>query len=209
MVYSDPAMRGSYAVLILIACLAWLSTLSPAQNPGQKAVATTREAGLAAWQQVFSVLTYPRCINCHTATNYPQQGDDRHRHLFNVVRGPGGKGVAGLNCATCHQSANADSTGVPGAYNWHLAPLSMRWQDRSDNILTSPDVCRSLNDRSNNGSLDGPGILRHHETEPLVLWAFQPGRHRDGTERSLPPLTHEQFVAATRIWVDAGMPCPQ
>jgi len=43
----------------------------------------------------------------------------------------------------------------------------------------------------------------------LVLWAFQPGRSRDGTERSLPPLTHDQFVSATRTWVDAGMPCPQ
>ena len=117
--------------------------------------------------------------------------------------------MPGLNCATCHQSANADSTGVPGAYNWHLAPLSMKWQDTNDNILSSTAVCQSLTDRSKNGSLDGPGILRHHEQEPLVLWAFQPGHHRDGTARSLPPLTHEQFVAATRTWVDAGMPCPQ
>jgi len=209
MVHSDTAFRGSSAVLILIACLAWSSTLSPAQGTSHKAASTTREAGLAAWQQVDSVLTTPRCINCHTATNYPEQGDDRHRHLFNVVRGPGGKGVPGLNCATCHQSANADSTGVPGAYNWHLAPLSMKWQDTKDNILSSIAVCGSLTDRSKNGSLDGPGILRHHEQEPLVLWAFQPGRSRDGTARSLPPLTHEQFVAATRTWVDAGMPCPQ
>jgi len=199
-------IRGSSAVLILIA---WSGTLSLAQNTPQKAALPTREAGLAAWQQVYSVLTYPRCINCHTATNHPEQGDDRHPHLFNVVRGPGGKGVPGLNCATCHQSANADSPGVPGGYNWHLAPLSMKWQDTNDNILSSPEVCRSLTDRSKNGGLDGPGILRHHEQEPLVLWAFQPGQRRDGTERSLPPLTHEQFVAATRIWVAAGTPCPQ
>src|SRR5262245_5424845 len=85
--------------------------------------------GLAAWEQVYSVLTHPRCINCHTATNYPQQGDDRHRHVANVIRGPEGKGVAGLNCASCHQETNADSTGVPGGHDWHLAPLSMRWQD--------------------------------------------------------------------------------
>jgi mono/diheme cytochrome c family protein len=209
MVYSDRAIPGSSTVLILIAGLAWLSTLSPAQSTGHKDASTTRQAGLAAWEQVYSVLTYPRCINCHTATNYPQQGDDRHRHLFNVVRGPGGKGVSGLNCATCHQSANADSTGVPGGYSWHLAPVSMKWQDTNDNILSSTEVCRSLTDRSRNGSLDGPGILRHHQQEPLVLWAFQPGRRRDGNERSLPPLTHEQFVSATRTWVDAGMPCPQ
>jgi mono/diheme cytochrome c family protein len=205
MVYPDAASRGSSAVLILIACLAWSSTPSPAQGT---AASRTREEGLAAWQQVYSVLTTPRCINCHTATNYPEQGDDRHRHFFNVVRGPEGKGVPGLNCATCHQSANADSTGVPGANNWHLAPLAMKWQDTNDNILSSAAVCQSLTDRSKS-SLDGPGILRHHEQEPLVLWAFQPGRRRDGTARSLPPLTHEQFVAATRTWVDAGMPCPQ
>ena len=57
--------------------------------------------GLAAWEQVYSVLTSPRCINCHTATNYPQQADDRHRHVANVVRGPEDKGVPGLNCAGC------------------------------------------------------------------------------------------------------------
>src|SRR5215813_5108321 len=83
--------------------------------------------GLPAWEQVYSVLTSPRCINCHTATNYPQQGDDRHRHVANVIRGPEDKGVPGLNCASCHQESNADSTGVPGGRNWHLAPLSMRW----------------------------------------------------------------------------------
>ena len=92
MVYSDTASRGSSAVLILIACVAWSSTPSPAQGT---AASTTREAGLAAWQQVYSVLTTPRCINCHTATNYPEQGDDRHRHLFNVVRGPGRQGCGG------------------------------------------------------------------------------------------------------------------
>lgn len=73
-----------------------------------KGAAIPRAAGLAAWQQVYSVLTNARCINCHTATNYPQQGDDRHRHFANVIRGPEGKGVAGLNCASCHQETNAD-----------------------------------------------------------------------------------------------------
>ena len=32
---------------------------------------------------------------------------------------------------------------------------------------------------------------------------------QDGSMRTLPPLNHEQFVAATRKWVEAGMPCPQ
>ncbi len=170
---------------------------------------TKNAEGIAAWQQVYSVLTHPRCINCHTATDYPQQGDDRVRHVANVIRGPEGKGVPGLNCASCHQEANADSTGVPGGHNWHLAPLSMRWQDTNDRPLSSSQVCRAVTDRSKNHNLDGPGLLKHHAEEALVLWAWNPGRRPDGTLRSLPPITHAEFVAATRRWVEAGTPCPK
>ncbi len=200
--------------VILVACGAWsVSTLAGTarQDASQKskARASTRAEGLMAWQQVYSVLTHPRCINCHTATNYPQQGDDRRRHFANVVRGPAGKGVPALQCVTCHQEANADSTGVPGAHDWHLAPLSMKWQYLNDKILTSAEVCRAVTDRSRNNNLDGGRLLKHHAEEALVLWAFRPGRRIDGSVRTLPPLTHEQFVEATRKWVEAGTPCPQ
>lgn len=200
------------ASLALIACRVWAgsSSLDSARQAiGPASAAPDSAAGLAAWQQVYSVLTSPRCINCHTATNYPQQGDDRHRHFANVVRGPEGKGVAALQCATCHQESNADSTGVPGGRGWHLAPLSMRWQDSSDKVMTSAEVCRALSDRSKNHGLDGPGLVKHHAEEPLVRWAFQPGSRIDGTPRTLPPLTHDELVAATRTWVEASMPCPQ
>jgi hypothetical protein len=164
--------------------------------------------GLAAWEQVYSVLTHPRCINCHTATDYPQQGDDRQRHFANVVRGPDGKGVPGLNCASCHQETNADSTGVPGEHNWHLAPLSMKWQDLNDKPLSSAAVCRAVTDRRKNHNMDGQKLLKHHAEDALVHWAWRPGRRPDGTMRTLPPLTLEEFVAATRRWVEAGTPCP-
>lgn len=171
---------------------------------------TTLSNGLAAWDQVYSVLISPRCINCHTATNYPQQGDDRRRHFANVIRGgTAGKGVPGLNCVSCHQSENADSTGVPGGPNWHLAPLSMRWQDLNDRPLSSAAVCRAVTDRSKNENMDGRALLKHHEEEELVLWAWKPGRRPDGTTRTLPPLTHAEFVDATRRWVEAGTPCPR
>jgi hypothetical protein len=166
-------------------------------------LASPRSDGLDAWQKIYSVMVSPRCLNCHTATNYPQQGDDRHRHVANVIRGPQDKGVVALNCATCHQSTNANSTGVPGAHNWHLAPLSMRWQDVNDRPLSSAEVCRSVL-----RLLDGPHLLKHHEEEPLVLWAFNPGRRPDGTMRTLPPMAHAEFVEATRQWVKAGTPCP-
>ena len=154
--------------------------------------------GLAAWQQVYSVLTHPRCINCHTATSYPQQGDDRHRHFANVVRGPANTGVPGLNCSSCHQKANADSTGVPGGHNWHLAPLSMRWQDTNDRPLSSAEVCRAVTDRSKNHNLDGPGLLKHHEEEPLVKWAWDPGHRPDGTARTCTPVTHVTTINLQR-----------
>ncbi len=197
-------------LLIPLAVALWATpsiTATRTRDEGAPARATQAE-GLAAWQQVYSVLTHPRCINCHTATDYPQQGDDRHRHFANVVRGPDGKGVPALNCATCHQESNA-STGVPGGHNWHLAPLSMAWQDSNDKVLSSAAICRAVTDRSKNHNLDGPGLLKHHAEEALVLWAWQPGQRLDGSERPVPPLSHAEFVAATRRWVDAGTPCPR
>jgi hypothetical protein len=195
-------MTGSQtAVLALsIGMIAGLASAATAEP--------TRAEGLAAWRQVYSVLTHPRCVDCHTATNYPQQGDDRHPHLFHVVRGSVGLGVPAFTCAACHQRANADSAGVPGAPGWHLAPLSMKWQDLNDHILSSSAVCSAVTDRSKNRGLDGAGLLKHHKEEPLVLWAFRPGRSTDGAARSVPPLTHDEFVAATQTWVDAGTPCP-
>src|SRR5258706_1157601 len=174
-----------------------------ASHRSDPAPSVRRSDGLAAWQKVYSVLVSPRCINCHTATSYPQQGDDRHRHFANVVRGPRDRGVVALSCVTCHQSTNADSTGVPGAHDWHLAPPSMRWQDANDHPLPSAEALRSVLRQ-----LDGPRLLKHHEEEPLLLWAWNPGRRPDGTMRTSPPITHGEFVEATRLWVAAGTPCP-
>ena len=199
-------------LLTLVAFVTCLALSNRADvEPGKRSAASAPKLadGLAAWERVYSVLTSPRCINCHTATNYPQQGDDRHRHFANVIRGPGNIGVAALNCEGCHQEVNADSTGVPGGPGWHLAPLSMRWQDTNDRPLSSAAVCRAVTDRSRNENMNGSDLLQHHEQAALVLWAWNPGRRPDGTMRTLPPLTHAQFVAATRTWVDAGTPCPR
>jgi len=198
-----------FLLVVFVTALALSAAAVEFRKSKTSAADTELADGLAAWEQVYSVLTSPRCINCHTATNYPQQGNDRHRHFANVIRGPEGKGVPGLNCASCHQQENADSTGVPGGHNWHLAPLSMQWQDLNDQPLSSAAVCRAVTDRSKNNGLDGPGLLKHHEEEPLVLWAWNPGRRPDGTTRTLPPLTHAEFVAATRTWVQTGTPCPR
>jgi hypothetical protein len=194
------------ALLLLAVASVGTASREPGSTPGRVAPPNT-SVGLAAWQEIYSVMSHPRCINCHTASDYPQQGDDRHRHLFNVVRGPEDKGVPALQCATCHQSANADSTGVPGAPDWHLAPLAMKWQDANDNILPSSAVCKTVSDPRKNGGLDGAALIEHHQTE-LVKWAWKPGLRNDGKARSVPPINYEKFMAATRTWVQAGMPCP-
>ena len=188
------------AVVISIVALAASSSISCSGR--------STADGLTAWNEVYSVLVSPRCLNCHTAAAYPQQGDDRHRHFANVTRGAEGRGVPGLTCTGCHQQTNADATGVPGAPDWHLAPLSMRWQDTGGRALSSADVCRAVTDRSKNNNLDARGLLKHHEHDALVLWAWSPGLRADGTTRRVPPLTHAAFVGATRRWVEAGTPCP-
>ena len=197
---------GLAAFALFCAFASWAS-VSGSRAEAQRA-SDRRAEGLAAWEQVYTVFTHPRCINCHTATNYPQQGEERRRHFANVVRGPDGHGVPGLNCVSCHQKANADSTGVPGGPDWHLAPLSMKWQDENDKPLPSGTVCRQVIDRARNGNLSPQGILKHNEDAALVLWAWEPGRRPDGTMRAAPPVTHADFVAATRRWVEAGTPCP-
>src|SRR3954470_20051660 len=137
-----PNRLKARSVGVLIVLAIWLSY---SITEVVKANRESQRSGLGAWEKVYSVLISPRCINCHTATNYPQQGDDRHRHFANVVRGgPDGQGVPALYCAGCHQEVNADSTGVPGGTNWHLAPLSMRWQDTNDRPLSSAAVCRAV-----------------------------------------------------------------
>ena len=201
-------MRSRRAVvfavsLLSVVCLVVSASRGQSRETGAEKSQRSRTEGLGAWKQLYSVMSYPRCINCHTASDYPQQGDDRHRHLFNVVRGPDGEGVAALQCATCHQSANSDSTGVPGAEDWHLAPLSMKWQDASDQILPSPALCKTVTE-----NINGPGLVEHHQTE-LVKWAWTPGVRYDGRARSAPPISYEEFMTATRRWVEAGMPCPQ
>jgi hypothetical protein len=124
------------------------------------------------------------------------------------VRGPDGNGVPALRCASCYQESNADSTGVPGSHNWHLAPLSMAWQDRNDKPLSSAAICRAVTDRRKNHDMDGPALLKHHAEDKLVGWAWEPGLDIRGVPRTLPPLSRAEFAEATRRWVEAGVPCP-
>jgi len=172
------------------------------------AVAQTTPANrVALSQQAFAelatVLKYPRCLNCHASVDHPRQGDDQHRHLFNVKRGLDDRGAAALRCRTCHQSDNQDASGVPGAPGWRLAPLRMAWDG-----LSSGQLCKALLDPAR-GGMTPDALVAHLGNERLVAWAWRPGRDSHGTLRQSPPLSHNEFVALARKWAEFGAACPE
>ncbi|WP_373081210.1 hypothetical protein [Zhongshania sp.] len=176
----SPAPVGMLS-LLLFTCL--LSSGAIAQSP--------------LFQPLFDVLTHPRCLNCHTKTEFPRQGDERRRHDQLVVRGEDNHGAPTLQCAACHQDSNVADDEVPGAPHWGLAPLSMAWED-----LSPSQLCAALKDTSKNGNRSLEDLFRHMTEDDLVLWAWNPGKNR-----STPPLSETEFAEKLRVWVNAGGPC--
>jgi hypothetical protein len=176
-----------------VACLV-LMTLSNAAQPAEPS--TSRDSLFA---RIATVLLHPRCLNCHTAVDYPKQGDDRHAHWFRVVRGADDRGAAGMRCATCHQSLNNTASNVPGAPNWRAAPLPMAWEGK-----TPAQLCRALLDRRKNGNRSVAQLLDHMSDDPLVAWGWAPGGQRGPV-----PIAKPEFVALLRRWEEEGARCPR
>jgi hypothetical protein len=154
-------------------------------------------ANSGSFDPIASVVMHPRCMNCHQDDS-PRQTDARMRHQPPVVRGKDGHGAPTLPCQTCHQATNTADGSLPGAPNWHLAPLSMKWEG-----LTKRQICEQIKDPARNGGRrTGQAVIEHMKVDPLVLWAWTPG-----AGRTTPPMSHEKFVAALEAWVGAGMPC--
>jgi hypothetical protein len=176
--------------------LAWIASAQQGAAPSNPAAMFTR---------IATVLLHPRCLNCHTVTDFPRQGDDRHAHIFLVSRGPDDKGLPWARCTSCHGNANNDATGIPGRPDWHLAPLSMGWEG-----LTLPQLCHRLLDPVANGHRSPVQIADHiaHD-RGFVLWAWSPGHKLYGVERAVPPIPHDEFGHLVEQWVAAGAPCPQ
>lgn len=170
----------------------------PEPAPGMAARAA---ASRAYFMRAATVLQHPRCMNCHTAQNFPRQGEDGHPHIMQVRRGPSDSGTAALPCSTCHQKSNSAS-GVPGVEAWHLPPLRMAWEG-----LTIGEICRSLTDPAKGGMTPGR-LIEHMATDHLVAWAWQPGPDLTGKPRSTPPLSHAEFVEVVGQWVETGAVCP-
>lgn len=183
-------MMRALMVMLLALC-----SLTQAQAQGK--VKPARDDG-TLFEPIASVVMSPRCLNCHQA-EAPHQKDMGVLHAQQVVRGKDGHGSAVLQCAACHQATNTAQGKVPGAPNWHLAPLSMRWQG-----LDKKGVCEQMRDPARNGNRKtGAQVIEHMKTDPLVLWAWSPG-----ADRTIPPMSHAQFVQMLEMWSAAGMPCP-
>jgi len=45
------------------------------------------ERSRALFNEIATVVTHPRCMNCHPAGNHPLQGNDQHEHMPPVPRG--------------------------------------------------------------------------------------------------------------------------
>ncbi|POR53172.1 Isoquinoline 1-oxidoreductase subunit [Bosea psychrotolerans] len=152
----------------------------------------------ALFGEIGKVLTHPRCMNCHPATERPRQTDARRLHQPVVVRGKDGHGAPGLECATCHGKQNYDPARMPGDGHWALAPASMAWEGK-----TLGQICLQLKDQSRNGGRDLAAIVKHVTTDTLVLWGWNPGPGREPA-----PGTNAQFGALMQAWADSGAACP-
>lgn len=174
----------------------------PLGPPDIPATSEQQAAARAAWGEVYSVLTHPRCMNCHPDGDAPLQGDASTPHTFGVDR----TAIAnGLECSSCHQEVNSELLGVengpPGAPNWGFPPADtpMIFQGRS-----AIELCWQLHDVEATGGLDLEGLLEHVNHESLVNWAWDPGG-----DRSTPPLSHSAFLDAFATWVEGDGACPE
>jgi hypothetical protein len=185
---------GAVALIMMIAGVLVMSRTTSAGKPDAA-------ASQAAFQQVYRVLTSPRCQNCHPAGDAPLQGDDSHLHLQNVKRGMDGHGVSAMRCDTCHQVKNLPGALMPpGNPKWSLpAPEhKMVFVGRS-----ASELCKQIKDPKQNGGRSVEQIFHHIADDDLVGWGWDPG---DG--RALPPLSRADTVAQLKIWMDGGAACP-
>ena len=196
--------RMTWAAVVLLVFLAAGPFVSAQQSTRRPA---SSEA-LQHWRIVESVLKHPRCLNCHTTTQYTRQADEQRPHQFRVTRGHDDKGPPGARCTTCHQAQNAAGGGPPGVPDWHAAPRSMAWERAPGEAMSSDQLCRTLLDRKKNGNRDIAALQEHMAKDKLVLWAWSPGLAVGGDARTVPPVSHDAFLQALRLWAEAGAVCP-
>ena len=204
-------MRGNTIALVIATAIlptvllarSVLPAPTPLKDPTAFAsIADPAKRSVALFGEMGKVIQSPRCLNCHPRSDRPNQGEAMLPHNPPVIRGADGHGAAGLECATCHGTANvtfANGTGsMPGAPEWQLAPLSMAWEGKSLGA-----ICVQIKDRARNGGKSLADLVDHNGKDALVGWGWHPGLGRTPA-----PGTQAQFGALTKAWVDSGAKCP-
>jgi hypothetical protein len=194
------------AFLTLLGCAALLSSIHSSAQMSDRgglqppsafvAIADPAERSRALFTEAAKVLTHPRCMNCHPATDRPLQGNDRHAHQPVATR----EGT----CSTCHTDRNftlsdrASYRSIPGNPRWQVAPIEMAWEGKS-----MGDICRQLKDPTRNGGRDLALVHEHAAKDDLIAWGWDPGVGRDPA-----PGSQELFGQLIKAWIDSGAQCP-
>jgi hypothetical protein len=155
-------------------------------------------AGQRAFLEIARVLQSPRCLNCHPAGDRPLRGDHAQPHAMNVSRK---SPAAGLDCTACHREHNGPVPhSPPGVPRWRLPPIEtpLVFQGK-----TPGEICRQMLDPAQNGKRSVADLEHHMGHDELVLWGWNPG-----PGRTLPPLSHDEFMTHVHAWIAAGTPCP-
>ena len=160
------------------------------------AIADSTARAQAIFVEITRVLHHPRCLNCHTLTDRPFQGEDGHAHIPRVTRGESGFGVPGMYCNSCHRPANYH--GMPGNPTWVMAPASMGWTG-----FSAAEICLQLKDRSRNGDRSLEDIHHHVMEDHLLAYSWNPPAHLESA-----PGSRDSLGALFRAWIDAGAACP-
>lgn len=211
-------MRQVLRLASIVAAFLAAAPLALAQNEHGLDLSTLPEAGsvaaeegLAAWENIHTVLTHSRCLNCHvSADNIPLWGTaeapDRI-HGMAINAGASRIGAETMSCNACHQTStrpNTVSHAPPHTgMDWRLAPVEFQWTHRS-----STEICAQMRDPDRNGGRDEAGLIEHilHDADLIgfITWSFNPGAGREPAPGSLQ--AHLEDMA---IWTKAGMPCPE
>lgn len=156
------------------------------------------EESKQAFIEAYKVFMHPRCMNCHPAGDVPLQGEDSHLHAQGVKRGMDGKGLFALKCKNCHQDANLKGDNLPpGHPNWHLPPANRKMVFEGK---TPRQLAMGFKDPKFTGFKTMAQFLHHIEDDALVKHSFTYGVK--------PPLTHEEFSAKVKEWIEKGAALP-
>lgn len=173
------------------------SSAQTLQTPSAfSSISDLAERSRAIFSEAAKVLTHPRCLNCHPASDRPTQANDLHPHEPFARRD--------LPCVTCHTDRNftlherASYQSIPGHPRWIMAPIEMAWQGKSIGA-----ICQQLKDPERNGGRDLALLHEHLAHDDLVAWGWQPGVGREPA-----PGSQALLGELIQAWIDSGAQCP-